>query len=99
MLLGAYPGGFFGGAVMIVVAWLVNDRHGAPPLIVSFTPAFWLLVPGAIGLERLTQIVGQTPQSGADEVIVMFVTMISIVLGVLFGLMVIGSQRLYEPGE
>jgi len=99
ILLGPYPGGFVGGAVMIVVASLIQDRPGAPPLIVSFTPAFWLLVPGAIGLEGLTQIVGQSPESGIDEVVAMFVTMIAIALGVVFGLVISGSRRSLDPAE
>jgi len=99
IVLGAYPGGFVGGATMIVVASLIQERPGAPPLIVSFTPAFWLLVPGAIGLEGLTQIVGQSPESGIDEVVAMFITMIAIALGVVFGLVISGSRRSLEPSE
>ncbi|HEY7467547.1 MAG TPA: threonine/serine exporter family protein [Dehalococcoidia bacterium] len=97
LFLGGYPGGFVGGMVMIVVARLIQDRPGAPPLIVCFTPAFWLLVPGAIGLEGLARIVHDSPQSGIDDVLAMFVTMISIALGVLVGLMISGSSRALEP--
>jgi uncharacterized membrane protein YjjB (DUF3815 family) len=82
---------------MIVVARLIQDRPGAPPLIVCFTPAFWLLVPGAIGLEGLARIVHENPQAGIDDVLAMFVTMISIALGVLVGLMISGSSRALEP--
>jgi uncharacterized membrane protein YjjP (DUF1212 family)/uncharacterized membrane protein YjjB (DUF3815 family) len=97
LFLGGYPGGFVGGMAMIVVARLIQDQPGAPPLIVSFTPAFWLLVPGAIGLEGLARIVQESPSSGIDDVLAMFVTMISIALGVLVGLMISGSSRALEP--
>ena len=97
LFLGGYPGGFVGGALMIIAARLIQDRPGAPPLIVCFTPAFWLLVPGAIGLEGLARIVHDSPASGIDDVLAMFVTMISIALGVLVGLMVSGSSRALEP--
>jgi uncharacterized membrane protein YjjB (DUF3815 family) len=82
---------------MIVVARLIQNQSGAPPLIVCFTPAFWLLVPGAIGLEGLARIVHDSPSSGIDDVLAMFVTMISIALGVLVGLMISGSSRALEP--
>ena len=97
LFLGGYPGGFVGGAAMIVAARLIQDRPGAPPLIVCFTPAFWLLVPGAIGLEGLARIVQDSPASGIDDVLAMFVTMISIAIGVLVGLMISGSSRALEP--
>jgi len=95
--LGAYLGGFVGGALMIVVARAIQTRKGAPPLIVSFTPAFWLLVPGAIGLEGLTRVIQAGPLSGADDIAAMFVTMVSIALGILFGLMLSGSGRALDP--
>jgi uncharacterized membrane protein YjjP (DUF1212 family) len=97
LFLGGYPGGFVGGAVMTVVARLIEDYRGTPPFIVSFTPAFWLLVPGAIGLEGLAQIAYENPSSGSEDVLAMLVTMISIALGVLFGLIVSGSRRIREP--
>jgi uncharacterized membrane protein YjjB (DUF3815 family) len=96
LLLGSYAGGFVGGAAMIVVSQLILRQPGAPPLIVSFTPAFWLLVPGALGLEGLTNIAQETPEEGVDDLVRMSVTMIAIALGILFGLFVSSSSRSAE---
>jgi uncharacterized membrane protein YjjP (DUF1212 family) len=96
-LLGGYIGGFVGGAVMIVLAQAVRPRRGAPPLIVSFTPAFWLLVPGVLGLEGLAEIAQENPRAGVEDIVAMVGTMIAIALGVLFGLMVSGSARVSDP--
>jgi uncharacterized membrane protein YjjP (DUF1212 family) len=97
LFFGGYLGGFIGGAAMIVVAQAIRTRSGAPPLIVTFTPAFWLLVPGAIGLEGLAEIFQYGPESGVDDLISMVVAMISIALGVLFGLMLTGSSSASDP--
>ena len=46
---GAPVGGFLGGLVAALGAALVQRFHG-PPSLVVFLPAFWLLVPGSLGL-------------------------------------------------
>jgi uncharacterized membrane protein YjjB (DUF3815 family) len=97
LFFGGYLGGFVGGAALIVVAKLIMVHPEAPPLIVMFTPAFWLLVPGALGLEGLAQVFQDSPQSGVDDLLAMVVTMISIALGVLLGLMLSGSSSASEP--
>jgi uncharacterized membrane protein YjjB (DUF3815 family) len=50
--------GFFGALAMTpLVLWVEHLRRG-PPKLVTFLPAFWLLVPGATGLIGVTQIIG-----------------------------------------
>ncbi|MGE0058712.1 MAG: threonine/serine exporter ThrE family protein [Dehalococcoidia bacterium] len=97
LFLGGSLDGFAGGTVMIVVARMIQGKAGAPPLIVSFTPAFWFLVPGALGLEGLSNLVSDRPQAGINDILSMVTTMISIALGVLFGLLLSGSSRSREP--
>jgi uncharacterized membrane protein YjjP (DUF1212 family) len=97
LLLSGFAGGFVGGALMIVVARIIADRPGAPPLIVCFTPAFWLLVPGVIGLEGLSQVFQADVAGGIDDLLAMLVTMIAIALGMLLGLIVTASSRVKEP--
>jgi uncharacterized membrane protein YjjB (DUF3815 family) len=82
---------------MIVAARMLRFYPGTPPLLVTFTPAFWLLVPGAIGLEGLSQVFQDDPQTGIDDLFGMLVTMVSIALGVLFGLLITASERILEP--
>ena len=94
--LGGQMGGFFGGVVMVVASTLVQSRSGAPPMIVSYTPAFWLLVPGAVGFEGLAQLVNEDPAAGIDDLVTMAITMVSIALGMLFGLLLAGRRRAFE---
>jgi uncharacterized membrane protein YjjP (DUF1212 family)/uncharacterized membrane protein YjjB (DUF3815 family) len=60
-LFGAAISGFFGAAAMTPVVLWVERLPSGPPKLVTFLPAFWLLVPGATGLIGLTQIVGSGP--------------------------------------
>jgi uncharacterized membrane protein YjjB (DUF3815 family) len=55
-------------------------------VLVSFLPAFWLLVPGALGLVGVTQILGAEHTSGLDSLVTAGATMIGIAFGVLLGL-------------
>ena len=56
--------GFVGAAIMVPVAHAVAHVHDAPPAHVMFLPAFWLLVPGTIGLIGITEIVGRNAELG-----------------------------------
>ena len=57
-LVGADVSGFFGALVMTPIALAIARLPGGPPSQVTFLPAFWLLVPGAIGLIGVTEVVG-----------------------------------------
>ena len=77
--------GFFGAAAMTPAVFLVERLPNGPPKLVTFLPAFWLLVPGATGLIGVTQIAGNgigVASRGLSDVLI---TIISISLGVLVG--------------
>ena len=57
-IVGAEVSGFFGALTMTPIALAVARLPGAPPPQVTFLPAFWLLVPGALGLIGVTEVVG-----------------------------------------
>jgi uncharacterized membrane protein YjjP (DUF1212 family) len=80
--------GFFGAVAMTPVVLWVERLPGGPPKLVTFLPAFWLLVPGATGLIGITQIVGN--ESGAAErgLSDVVIAIVSISLGVLTGAVV-----------
>jgi uncharacterized membrane protein YjjP (DUF1212 family)/uncharacterized membrane protein YjjB (DUF3815 family) len=85
VLFGARISGFFGAVAMTpVVLWVERLRHG-PPKLVTFLPAFWLLVPGATGLIGVTQIVGTGAGAASRGLADTLATIISISLGVLIG--------------
>ena len=80
---GAPVGGFLGGLVAALGAAIVQ-RFDGPPSLVVFLPAFWLLVPGSLGLLGTTQLAADTGDGfataqGAVGVVV------AIALGVLIG--------------
>src|SRR4029079_14224098 len=64
-LVDATLSGFVGAAVMVPVAHAVAHVRTAPPAHVMFLPAFWLLVPGTLGLIGITEIVGSNAEHGS----------------------------------
>ncbi|MFL6145009.1 MAG: threonine/serine exporter ThrE family protein [Labedaea sp.] len=84
-LVGANTSGFFGAIAMTPVALAVAEVPGGPPSQVTFLPAFWLLVPGALGLVGVTQILGDPAIAGAGDLLQPLVAIVAIALGVLCG--------------
>ncbi|MCB0915323.1 MAG: threonine/serine exporter family protein [Actinobacteria bacterium] len=72
-------------AIMLVATRLTERRHSELPAIVTFRPAFWLLVPGSLGLASLTQVT--TSGVGVTEAFLVPVigTIVAITLGVQVG--------------
>jgi hypothetical protein len=58
-----------------------------------FLPAFWLLVPGAIGLIGITEIVGENADAGSENFLSALVSVPSIALGILVGTMIVRAGR------
>jgi uncharacterized membrane protein YjjP (DUF1212 family) len=84
-LFGGQLSGFVGAVIMTPLAlWVEKLPHG-PPKLVTFLPAFWLLVPGATGLIGVTQIVGAGTNVGARAFTDVLISIVSIALGVLIG--------------
>ncbi|MFF1634422.1 threonine/serine exporter ThrE family protein [Leifsonia sp. NPDC058248] len=84
VLLGSAFSGFFGALALTLVAYLVQSIPGAPPAVVCFLPAFWLLVPGATGLISLTQSVTGS-NVDASSLTALVGSIVAIALGVLSG--------------
>jgi uncharacterized membrane protein YjjP (DUF1212 family) len=79
-----------GAAVMTPVAVVVARQRTGPPALVSFLPAFWLLVPGALGLIGVATVL-DGDLDGTRTIVTTIATMIAIALGVLLGLTVTKS--------
>ncbi|MBM7832332.1 uncharacterized membrane protein YjjP (DUF1212 family) [Agromyces cerinus] len=92
VFLGGVLSAFVGALVMTPVAVLVARQRTGPPAVVSFLPAFWLLVPGAIGLVGVATILGGD-QAGADTLVTTASTMVAIALGILAGSAITGRLR------
>jgi uncharacterized membrane protein YjjP (DUF1212 family) len=100
-LLGDALSAFVGALVMTPVAMFAAAQKSGPPTLVSFLPAFWLLVPGALGLVGVTQYLGDERLDGVAALITTGVTMIGIALGVLLGLALGGvlASMVRRPGS
>ncbi|MCT9821079.1 threonine/serine exporter family protein [Microbacterium sp. W1N] len=79
-----------GAAVMTPVAVVIARERTGPPAIASFLPAFWLLVPGALGLVGVAGVL-EGDLDATSTIITTVATMIAIALGVLVGLAIAGT--------
>lgn len=84
-LLGSLGGSFVAGMVVMPVAYAVQTRKSGPPVPVTFLPAFWLLVPGALGLEGVTELVAADQVGGLGDFVNTLMTVVAIAIGVLVG--------------
>jgi uncharacterized membrane protein YjjP (DUF1212 family)/uncharacterized membrane protein YjjB (DUF3815 family) len=83
--------GFFGGLAMMPFVLWIDSTDWGPPSLVTFLPAFWLLVPGAGGLIGVTELVGTNRVVGGENFVSAIVAILSISLGVLIGTAVFRS--------
>lgn len=93
LFFGTALSGFFGALAMTPVAELAARFRSGPAPLVSFLPGFWLLVPGALGLEGVTRILGDDGISGTSALITTMTSMIGISLGILLGLALSGAAQ------
>ncbi len=75
-------------AVMLVATRLVEQRRAELPAIVTFRPAFWLLVPGSMGLASLAQFAGDASDTAQSLLVTMGATVLAISIGVQLGAVV-----------
>jgi uncharacterized membrane protein YjjP (DUF1212 family)/uncharacterized membrane protein YjjB (DUF3815 family) len=88
LFFGSALSAFFGALAMTPVAMIAARQPTGPPALVSFLPGFWLLVPGAVGLEGVTQFLDQDTLGGIASLVTMGTSMVGISLGVLLGLVI-----------
>jgi len=84
IFIGSEISGFFGTLVATPLGYLIQLRFKGPPAAVTFLPSFWLLVPGALGLLSVTQMMSNRAAGLEGMITVMFV-IASIALGTLVG--------------
>lgn len=83
-LAGAVLGGFLGAIAGSLGASLVASVRPQLPRLVVFLPAFWVLVPGSLGLLSVTSV-GIDPEQGARTVVDVAAVICALALGLLFG--------------
>jgi uncharacterized membrane protein YjjP (DUF1212 family) len=96
LVLGTYLSAALAGGVMVTIAGVLEQRWHAPPLIVSYTPAFWLLVPGSLGLKGFSELAQDNPQAALTDLFIMILIMAAIALGMLAGLLITGNRHMHE---
>ncbi len=86
LFFGSALSAFFGAVAMTPVALFAARQRSGPAPLVTFLPGFWLLVPGALGLEGVTRIIGDEGDVGLEVLVTTAISMVGISLGVLLGL-------------
>lgn len=86
MLFGAVLSGFFGTLVAVPLVAHLERYDSAPPALALFLPAFLMLVPGALGLLGVSELVTTEPTNGMGGIVTALAAILSIALGVLVGL-------------
>lgn len=76
--------GFFGTLVATPLGYLIQLRFRGPPPMITFLPSFWLLVPGALGLLSVKQMLSETVV-GIEGLITAVFVFSSVALGTLLG--------------
>jgi uncharacterized membrane protein YjjP (DUF1212 family)/uncharacterized membrane protein YjjB (DUF3815 family) len=84
IFLGSEISGFFGTLVATPLGYLIQLRFKGPPAAVTYLPSFWLLVPGALGLMSVTQMMSDRV-AGLDGIVTVMFVITSIALGTLVG--------------
>jgi uncharacterized membrane protein YjjP (DUF1212 family) len=96
LFLGGVLSAVVGAAAMTPVAILASRHASGPAAFVSFLPAFYLLVPGVIGLVGVTSLLGGDA-TGFATLLTTASTMVAIALGVLVG-SALSSRLQHEHG-
>ncbi len=84
-LAGGLAGAFLGGLVVTPAAYFAQSRRGGSPAQVTFLPSFWMLVPGAIGLTGVSQLVVLGSAANLNDVTQALLTIVAISLGMMVG--------------
>jgi uncharacterized membrane protein YjjP (DUF1212 family) len=83
-VFGSEISGFFGMLVATPLGYLIQLRFRGPPAIVTFLPSFWLMVPGALGLLSVTQMLSDR-RAGLEGLVTVVFVITSVALGTLVG--------------
>jgi len=82
-VIGATLSGFVGMLVVVPLVYFLERFRAAPPAFASFKPAFFLLVPGALSLVGLSELVAINPDTGIGGLLNALAAILAIALGIL----------------
>ncbi len=84
-LLGGDFGSFAGAVTAALSASLIERARRGPPALITFLPAFWMLVPGSLSAGAITQLASPDRRSGVENAAAAATTVTAVALGVLVG--------------
>jgi uncharacterized membrane protein YjjP (DUF1212 family) len=85
LLLTPSLSGLLGGLVIVPLSHLLSKFPHSPPGAVLLLPAFWLLLPGALGFRGVSSLaMGET--SGVQDLIITGISIFAVAFGVLVGM-------------
>lgn len=85
LALGTLGASFLAATVVLPVCYAIQSRRSGPPVPVTFLPTFWLLVPGALGLQGVARIVGADQAAGLGDFVNALLSVVAIAVGVVVG--------------
>ncbi len=92
LFFGSALSAFFGAVAMTPVAVLAARQPSGPAPLVTFLPGFWILVPGALGLEGVSRLLGDGGTAGTGTLVTTVTSMVGISLGILLGLTLVADD-------
>src|SRR6476620_3400903 len=84
--------GFVGGLLIVPLTHLLARFRRSPPAAVMLLPAFWLLLPGALGFRGVSSLATGVA-AGAADLVVTGISIFAVALGVLVGTSVTRDAR------
>jgi uncharacterized membrane protein YjjP (DUF1212 family) len=83
-LLNPSMSGFVGGVVIVPLTYALARFRRSPPAAVMLLPAFWLLLPGALGFRGVSSLAAGSA-AGAQDLVLTGITIFAVAIGVLVG--------------
>jgi uncharacterized membrane protein YjjP (DUF1212 family) len=77
--------GLLGGLLIVPLTHLLGKFPHSPPEAVLLLPAFWLLLPGALGFRSVSSLAMGVP-GGAQDLVVTGISVFAVAVGVLVGM-------------
>jgi uncharacterized membrane protein YjjB (DUF3815 family) len=92
VVLNASVSGFVGGLVIVPLTHLLARFRRSPPAAVMLLPAFWLLLPGALGFRGVSSL-ATGAAGGAADLVLTGISIFAVAFGVLVGTSVTRDVR------
>jgi uncharacterized membrane protein YjjP (DUF1212 family) len=83
---GGYMGIFLGAMAVTPLAYVIQYKLNGPPMLITFLPSLWLLVPTSVALVGLTEFVASNHVAGIQDFAATIFSIIAAAIGCLIGI-------------